>query len=266
MFEDIEVTPREIIFSIIILCFMIGIGIFFNQKISEYNSNDDMKYKTSVRVSNKADFDYVLSTQEGRILVQAPFQAVRGVQFREMKGSYLAVDRYREEYKRHEDTYTDSKGHTHTHTYWKWDPAGTDTLEAQRVSVYNKEYPTTKFELPDLKDLSGKTALKPQYQHKDFFGDTSDYYYPYPHVRYSYAALPIKLTGSFQAVADDKGLHGLDGPNMNVITGTLKDLDESHNQGHIGLIVGFWFVWLLFTALVIFLFVSWRNQWLEDKK
>lgn len=244
---------------------MIGIGISINLKIYQHFQLTDSEYNTSVRVHNQDDFNYVLDTQEGRIVVEAPIQSVDPVSFPEMKGKYMAVDKTKQVYTEHTRTTTDSKGKTHTETYWTWDDEGTESIQSKQIKVYNKVFNTDKFNLPSTQSDDIEKIIQSKYLSHSWFGGIEGYYYTSSSVRYYYNVLSVSFKGSFWAVSDAKGLHG-DNGNINLIQGNLKDLDNLYLHTHGVWYFAFWFGWIVLTGLIIFGFVVIDNRWLEDKK
>ena len=120
-----EITIREILFSILILAVMVGIGVWISSPILRGSTERYLDRMSSVSVTDSSKFDYIRRTDAGRFVAEGTLSAVDTVSLPELARPYSYIRKAQEEYRRHTETYTttDSKGHvtTHTRTYHSWD-------------------------------------------------------------------------------------------------------------------------------------------------
>lgn len=123
--------------------------MWINSIILENSYKTLRTYRTAIKVDKADKFNYSIDTRQGNVLAWANFKAVGGVKFPEMNKSFLAVEKHRERYTRHEDRVctTDSEGNEscHTEISYDWDHYGEEKLESPQVDIYGRNYPTSNF-------------------------------------------------------------------------------------------------------------------------
>lgn len=258
---NIEITKREILVSVVIAILFVCLGIFIYGKITDHLLSESERYNTALKVKDKDTFDYVIDTQQGNIIVEANIKAKDTVSFPELKKDYLYISKNKEEYTRHEETYTDSKGKTHTRVYWSWDWMGNEARKSNKLEMFDKTYKTSQFTLfgPSSLDASAilnKTAKKSNWR-------TNHYYYVDGDTRYYYTAIPVSFDASFIAKANDKGLSPIDGSTIYLKNTDIKGMLEGvENSGTFTKVV-FWVVWLMLTVGIVVIYISLENRYLE---
>ena len=121
-----NVTKREILFSIIIICFMLVIGIIISGNINDSVMEKQQEYNTALQINNDKDlFEYGMRTNVGNAFVYGELKAVDTVTFDEIGGEYSYVKKIKERYTKHTRTVTDydEEGNVigaHEEEYWTW--------------------------------------------------------------------------------------------------------------------------------------------------
>ncbi|EUJ51810.1 hypothetical protein [Paenilisteria rocourtiae] len=258
---DIEVTKRELLIAVVIVILMTCLGLFLFGRVTDNLLSKAERYQTALKVRGKEDFLYALDTQQGNMVVQAKLKVKEPVSFPELKGSYAYVEKSREEYTMHTETYTDSKGKVHTRTYWSWDYVSGKSEKSDELILYGKTYSADKFSLIESERLRASDVLKDKYKSRL----TGYYYYTGSHVRYSYRAVPISFKASFIANAGEKGLSSVKGDSEISLENTdIEGLIEHLEKGAMWVKIGFWIGWLVLTGIAVFGYVSLENRYLED--
>ena len=123
--SNIEITPREILFSLIIIALLLVVGFFIADAIREYHNERAEIYVKALPIDNAEHFTHGLKTGVGNVIVEGEFSAVDPVSVPELGAEFFALEKITERYvmKTRTVTYTDSDGKTQTRveTYWEWD-------------------------------------------------------------------------------------------------------------------------------------------------
>lgn len=263
-----EITKREILFSIIILAGMLIVGFFINSAIEESNTKNNEVYYLATKIEDENQFQYGLKTSIGNSLVYGEIKAVNSVSMPEINGEYFYIEKVTEEYNRHTrtETYRDANGHTHTRTvvYYSWDYEDSECLMTDKFNFMGKEFNNPIDGLPvqelDLSKFGAdQSKVHSNYIYNDGFfesvGDTREYY----------NVVPISFTGTLEAKLYNQELQNFSGGkelkfyNDKDIGEVIKDIEDS---GDIW-VVGFRFVWGLLTIILIGVFYYYDNRWLE---
>ena len=134
-----EITKREIVTSIAIIAVMLTIGFIISGKITEHQIEKNAEYQKAVHIEDKELFEYGMRTNVGNAFVYGDIKPVDTVTYDEIGGEYLYVEKIKEKYTMHTQTYTtsDGKGHvrTHTRTYWTWDRIGSEDKKDRKSVV-----------------------------------------------------------------------------------------------------------------------------------
>ena len=106
-------------------------------------------YRTALKTTDKARFNYIVKSQQGKVVSYTKLTGNEPAKFHEMttKRHFMAVRRTLERYTMHTRTVTDGKGHTHTETYWSWDYAGSDEVHSKQLIIFGHKYNAAKFNL-----------------------------------------------------------------------------------------------------------------------
>lgn len=203
-----------------------GVGILvyvlYGQLIGEA-SKDASYYQTMRHAKDKDDFDYLLSTNAGRTGIdKASVKAVDPVSLPGLKAKYTRVERTKEEYTLHVETYTttDSKGNTttHTRTYWEWDVVGHEEKSAKHITINGIKTDTKSLAVRDRElKLTNKTADLRKIKQDGLFGIKitrtpkigygGRYLYTDSETRYSFDVVPVSYkTTLFARLQDNKVL------------------------------------------------------------
>ena len=241
---EIEITVREILFSVVILSFLVGIGVWISNPILKRVNENALEIVSSVKVNDQEKFGYIKRTNAGDFLAEGELVA-DAVSIPDLNGTYMAIKKDKERYTMHVQTYTtsDGKGHTtvHTRTYWSWDVIHTDKWTCDSVTFLNQ-----RFKLKDIKyhwDLKHNTTIK----------ESSD-------IRYVYYTHPISTNGLMRGVADNKSYQNLSFKENDTIDKTVQKAENRIKNSPII----FFVLWTIFIIFAIVGFYAIENNWLED--
>ena len=251
MYSDWKITWREALFSVIIIAILYGFGVWISNPLLTKATEKSQKVITAIKVSDNHKFDHIRRTNAGYFLADGNLIANDTIRMEELPGKYSRVKKVKEEYRTHVETYTttDGKGHTTTHTrvYHSWDAVKHENFETKSYTFLGQRF--TKKEI----NYSCSTTKDTTIYNKKFWG--SD-------VRYVYYTTPVTVFGVMEGTAADKAYKDL---NFRKGT-TTKELVERAEKHNHDAPIGFWVLWWVMTAAIVFLFVYCENEWLEDKK
>ena len=101
-----EITKREVLFSIVIICVMLIIGIIISGNINDAVMEKQQEYITALQIDNDKDlFEYGMRTNVGNAFVYGELKAIDTVTFDEIDGEYSYVKKVKES--REEGKYID---------------------------------------------------------------------------------------------------------------------------------------------------------------
>ena len=239
---EVEITKREIMFSVIIVAVMLLIGFVIHGKISDNLMDDYQKYDTALQIDNDEElFKYGMRTNIGYAFVYGDLEAVDTVSYPEINGEYSYIEKVKEKYTMHTRTVTktDSKGekHTVTETYWTWDRVGSESRHCDNIYFVGVQfkYGTIDFPLTEYIDTQKVSS----------------------HVRYKYYGCKTKYTGTLFANLKDQTISNVNFFNNMDIEHAINSLESG------GELIIFWIVWIILTAMIVFGFYYIDNQWLE---
>lgn len=242
--EDFEITKREILVSIIIIAIMLLIGIVIHGKINDALLLEYQEYNTALQIENDTDlFAYGMRTDVGNAFVYGELKAVDTVSYPEIGGGYMYIERVKEKYTKHTETYTVTtpKGGTQVRTriYWSWDRVGSEYKKCKQVSFCDVVFDSGKIDIPSA-------------DYVDTIKESS-------YIRYKYYGVKTKYTGTiFTELKNNTISDGTNFYNNRTITNTI----ESFESG--GELVTFWILWILLTGVCVFCFYYFDNKWIED--
>lgn len=238
-----KVTKREVLFSIVIICVMLVIGIVIAGNINDAVMEKQQEYITALQINNDKDlFEYGMRTNVGNAFVYGELQAIDTVTFDEIGGEYSYVEKVKERYTRHTRTvtYKDSNGKTKTktETYWTWDEVDSWHKHSEKITFLDVEFDYGTINFPNDRHI-----------------DTQDGGY---HIRYVYYGAPTYSIGTIYT---------------NLKDGTIPQSTMYHNitieealeikTSDFGIIF-FWICWIFLTGGVVYGFYYIDNRWLED--
>ncbi len=243
--DEIKITPREILFSTIIISLMIGLGVWLSNPILENATQNAMKITSSVKVKDAEKFGYIRRTNVGDFIAEGTLIAKDSVSIPDIKGHYLFIKKVKERYTMHTRVYTtsDGKGHVRTHTqiYWSWDVVHTDRYESKFVTFLGQNFV--------LKSISHNIHDGYKETQKDGFN-----------IRYRYYVIPTKVKGIMLGVCDNKTYSKLEFREKQTIKKIVEDAEDSINNSP----TIFWVLWLIFVVFIVAVFYILENNWLED--
>lgn len=241
-----EITKREILFSIIIFTVMVGIGLWLVNPILFPVKQKQLEIISAIQIDNDAaKFDYIGRTDVGKFLSNGTIYAYKPVNISDIPGSYMVIKKEKERYEMHTRTVTttDSKGHTHTRveTYWSWDHVHTDTFHSDSLEFLQKRFAYNYIDFK--KHMKYHSTIK----------ESSD-------IRYVYYIYPLSVDGCMVGNVYDKTYKDLwfipDYKIENVINNTDNEFIIFN--------ILYWIIWILITGGLIIGFYYLENNWLED--
>lgn len=241
-----EITKREILFSVIIFSIMLGIGLWLSNPILFPAKEKQLEIISAVQVDNDVNkFDYIGRTDVGDFLANGRILAIKPVSIPDIPGMYMVIEKEKERYTMHTRTVTtsDGKGHTHTRveTYWSWDHVSTDTFHCDSLEFLQKRFAYNAIKYK--KHLTYYKTIK----------ESST-------IRYIYRTYPIFAEGCLQGDVSNKSYNNLIFTDGYTITDVIK---AAENRITLYTFL-YWFIWTLITAGLIIGFYYLENNWLED--
>lgn len=273
--SEIEVTKREILFSVIIIVIMVTLGFFINNKVTDSVAESNEAFYKSVKIDNNNDqFVYGMDTSMGDALVYGDFQSIDPVSLPELRGSYWYIEKVSERYTMHTRTVTttDSKGNvsTRVETYYSWDKVGTETKMSDNVEFLGVSFDSNKFggvysqRLPLNKETVSEEFLSWEawnylYQDGDRWANVGD-------IRYKYNVVSSDFSGTIMAKLKDgtivSNTPGIEKINI-YYEQSIADIMKSKESSEVEASIMFWIVWVFVIAGAIYAFMYFDNRWLE---
>ena len=249
MSMDRKITKREILFSVVIVCIMLLIGVLISEKINDNLMNKYQEYNTALQIISDSDlFQYGIKTNVGNAFVYGDLKAVDTVSFDEVSGEYSYIKKVKERYTQHSRTVTktrtDSKGRIQTYTtveyYWTWDEVDSWEKHSQKITFLDVEFDYGTIDFPDS-------------SHIDTIRESSQ-------IRYVYSGAPVESTGTLYAQLGNNTIANTHFYYNQTIDETIDGL-ESNSE-----LILFWVIWVILIVGCIVGFYYIDNKWLEDKK
>lgn len=245
--ERFEITGREILFSTIILCIMIGIGVWIQNPILSSMYRESLEVASSVVVDDPERFGYIGRTEVGNFIADGTLSAVDPVSIPDIEGQYMKIEKIKKKYTRHTRTVvtSDGKGHTHTRTevYWSWDVVKREYFKSDSLFFLGKEFSTDSI-------------------YYNMYCSHNKTIYEDPHLKYEYYTHPVSVDGAMLGSCENRWYTNLEFRKGQ----TAKEIIE-RAEGRIqsGPTV-FWIMWIIISVAILFLFFYAENDWLEDRK
>lgn len=243
-----EITKREILFSVIIISIMVLIGTIISRPILTHSMNNALKITSSVQAKDSLAFDYIIRTNAGDFLAEGTIHAINRVSIEDIDGEYSRIIRKTQEYQEHTETYTttDSEGNiqTHTRTYWSWNTIHTDKYISDSLSFHGDTltYKNIRHE-PVMSYLKTITPKRNLFQKK---------------IRYLYYTAPATEQGVLSGNISDKSFSELRfSPNTDIDTMIEHSEKQKHNAP-----ITFWILWIILTVGLTIGFYVFENKWL----
>lgn len=241
-------TTRELLFSIIIVLFMLAGGFLIGEKISSANDNANQEYDQAVKIDvDKELFEYGMRTSVGHAFVSGTLKAVDPVTYPELNGEYACVEKVKEKYTQHtrqvpHTRTVNGKSQTYytTETYWTWDKVGEEHIHCTTISFLDVEFSHGTIEFPDLYLI-------------DTIKQSSK-------IRYKYYGYNTSYDGTLYADLRDNTISDTTFVNNANIDEAVKYMHQSRTI----LLVIFWIVWIAVIGGAVYGFCYLDNRWLED--
>lgn len=244
-YNGFKITKREVLVSIIIISIMLLIGFVIHGNINDALMLEYQKYNTALQIENDSDlFAYGMKTDVGNAFIYGDLKAVDTVTYPEIGGEYMYIEKVKEKYTMHTQTYTttvNGKTQTKTRTYWSWDRVGSEDKKCEEISFCDIVFKSNKIRLPDT----------------EYIGMVKES----SHIRYKYYGTKTEYIGTiFTELKDDTILDKTNFYENKVIDETIEHLESGAE------LVIFWIVWILITGGCVYGFYYLDNRWLEDNK
>ena len=241
-----SVTKREVLFSIVIICVMLIIGIVIAGNINDTIMEKQQEYITALQIDNDKDlFEYGMRTNVGNAFIYGDLKAVDTVTFDEIGGEYSYVEKVKEKYTRHTRTVTKTKtvnGKTQTYTdtevYWTWDKVDSWDKHCEKITFLNVEFDYGKIHFPTYDYI---TTIKESSR-----------------IRYVYYGTGTNYTGTLYTSLSNNTINGASFYVNNNIAETLEYLESGWE------LITFWLCWIFLTGGVVYGFYYLDNRWLEN--
>lgn len=243
-FGDFEITKRELLVSVSIIAIMLLIGVLISEKISEAQLDTNEKYNKAIKIDTIDLFEYGMRTNVGNAFVYGDLEAVDTVGYPEIDGSYMHIEKIKEEYTKHTRTVSDydddgNKIGEHEEEYWTWDIVNRESLKCEKISFLGHVFTSDKIDIPG-----------------DHYIDTIK---ESNKIRYKYYGVDTSFVGTiftdlrFNTITDNTPFY----VNM-TIEQTVKHLETG------SYVIFFWIFWIILTGFCVFFFYYADNNWIEN--
>lgn len=248
--------PKRIVIVLLglVLLSIMALGIKGHMDSGGYKNQ--VNYTTAVQATTKDKFNYIVDSQQGRVLANGNFTA-KGTpaKFDEMNKGYAYVGRSLEHYTEHEEEVCTGSGkdeECHTEIYYTWDAVSSDKVEVSKLTFMGRDYPTSLFNFKSYNSRTNCADFEPVGTGTGFFqtkhGCIDGNYYLNDNDRYVYSTTPLEFNASFLATTYG-GLKPFTGDSIKLenksIDQILKDVGKYK-------LISFWIV----TGIMIFLIIT----------
>lgn len=245
MFNNFEITKREILVSIVIILTMLGLGFFIADSIHSKVTEDSEKYFKALKVDNDPNlFDYAIRTEVGDVLSYGKFKANEPVSDKLIKGKYFTINKTEEHYTMHTRTVSYKCGKstcTRTETYWTWDYYDDETISTKTFNYLGKDFDYNKINFNN-------------YKYKETVKTSS-------HVRFVFDVIPIEFNGTLFAKHINKTI-----TDTNLYTGeNIKKVITEKEHSADNWVIVFWISWVLLIAIIVVIFVALDNRYINNE-
>lgn len=236
-----EITRREIIVSVAIICILFTLGLLTSDRINAALLNKYQEYNTAAQIDNDAElFEYALRTNIGNTFAYGDLVALDPISISDIDGSWAAINKDTERYTQHERTvtYRDSDGHTHTRveTYWTWDLIWSDYWHCDRIAFLGHEFKYGDIPFPGYKYYTTIT---------------------HGYIRYVYYVKDTEYVGTIYTNIDNHTINHTSFVKNTTIENAIKKYESRAPK------IVFWIFWILLIAGAVYGFYYLENRWLE---
>lgn len=233
---------------------MLLVGFAISGKLEAAQIENNAEYYKAAQITESDLFQYGMDTSIGNAFVQGDLEAVDTVTFPEIDGKYMWVEKAEQHYNRHEREVQkkDKDGNTYTEieVYYSWDTENVDSLHAEQIKFLGVVFPYGKIKLPSPDYI---TTIKGNSVWSWTSGE-------YVKVRYQYYGCSGPYNGTIYSDLRDGNI----ADNTSFYTGWTINHTIEQLTSSFGLIL-FWIFWILLTGGLVFGFVYYENDWLEDR-
>lgn len=223
---------------------MLLIGVLISGKISEAQLDANEKYNKAIKIDTLDLFEYGMRTNIGNAFVYGDLEAVDTVSYPDIDGSYMYIEKIKEEYTKHTRTVSDydddgNRIGEHTEVYWTWDIVNRESLKCKEVSFLGHVFTSDKIDIPG-----------------DHYIDTIK---ESSKIRYKYYGVDTSFVGTiftdlrFDTITNNTPFY----VNM-TIEQTVKHLETG------SYVIFFWIFWIILTGFCVYGFYYADNNWLEN--
>lgn len=237
-FDTFEITPREIMASVVIVGLMFLIGFTISWEIDNYIMDQNEEHNRAAKIESNDMFQYGMETDLGNAFVYGEIKPVDTVTYKMIGGKYYSIKKVREEYRSHTRTVKCGKTYV-TEVYYTWDRIRSNSKTCKKIIFAGKKFDVDKI------DFISRTYI-------DTIKISHDVRYKY----YGMEAKPIK--GTIYTKLKNNTITESEFNQHN-----LKDTEESYKSGGGVLKILFWAFWITGTGLAVFGFYYLDNHWLE---
>lgn len=244
--NDRDVTKREVLLSIAIICVMLLLGFLIADAINDSVMEKHQVYNTALQINkDKELFEHGMKTDVGNAFVYGELKAIDTVGYEEINGEYSYVKKVKEKYTKHTRVVVKtrmvngkSKSYTTTETYWTWDEVDQWDKRSTKISFIGVEFNYGAIDFPTSSHI--KTINQ---------GGG---------IRYVYYGAPAKCTGTLYTELKNNTINGSEFYINKTIEETIKSFESNWE------LVVFWIGWVVLTIGVVIVFYYIDNRWLED--
>ena len=249
------IKKRELLFSVIIVCVLLCLGLFISGKISYGAAQTAEKYATATIIEDHSQFRYGMNTDFGNVLLYGELSTDSPVTFDEIGNGYIYIEKVREDYTRHTRTVTkkDSNGNTYTETevYYSWDYVSSEHLATDTIVFLGEPFSYGTISLPVRRlNLADAGVEKQRW----------NYIYKNSDTRYYYNVTDVSLVGTVFATLSDGTIKNASSLYEN---DTPVEVIESVQQSETLYLIFFWLAWVVFMAGCVYGFLYLENRWLD---
>lgn len=252
---NMVIKKRELLFSVIIVCVLLCLGLFISGKISYGAAQTAEKYATATIIEDHSQFRYGMNTDFGNVLLYGELSTDSPVTFDEIGNGYIYIEKVREDYTRHTRTVTkkDSNGNTYTETevYYSWDYVSSEHLATDTIVFLGEPFSYGTISLPVRRlNLADAGVEKQRW----------NYIYKNSDTRYYYNVTDVSLVGTVFATLSDGTIKNASSLYEN---DTPVEVIESVQQSETLYLIFFWLAWVVFMAGCVYGFLYLENRWLD---
>lgn len=264
-----EITKREILFSVIIVIVMLLLGMFISDKIEDSLRQEEEKYYKALRVEENDMFDYARKTNVGNVLTFGSCEGISPVSLPELTNSYTLITKSTERYTEHIETETDEDGNTTTTVTYSWDSYGSNSREyVDKVHFMGSDFPISMFHFGSglRLSLNGNT-VESKYKSKvssNYLYKGSTVFHSVGDLRYYYSYIPVEFNGTM--FLKTNGESSLGNSEAFYYGKNISEVLQGKSDGVGKNLLVFRIIWFIVIVASLAGFFYIDNRWLEDSR